>query len=162
MEGYVLKYTVQYISAIILFIFSTFVAWYEGSAIRDNPWEWQYSAVFSKLFNGEVTSRADLSQLDHFIYAAKFNPIFPVIMILSLSYLIILTTYLFFQRDTKKLVLIQLFLSAVYFSLGLNVSSSPTIGGTYFTIVFFIIAIMHLAMPALFYLKTKIYNSTNV
>jgi Domain of unknown function (DUF4306) len=38
-------------------------------------WEWQYSAFFSKMFNGEVTEHADISQLDHFIYAANISHI---------------------------------------------------------------------------------------
>jgi len=64
----------------ILLLFSTVAAWYEGSAILDNPWEWKYSTPFSQMLYGEVQSDSDISQLDYFVYAAKFQPAFPVIM----------------------------------------------------------------------------------
>lgn len=39
---------------------------------------------FLKKFNGKITESADISQFDHFIYAAKFKPIFPMLMIIIL------------------------------------------------------------------------------
>lgn len=153
-----MKYIVQYISALILLIFSTFIAWYEGSAIRDNPWEWKYSALFSKILNGDVTSQADISQFDHFIYAAKFNPIFPAIVILCLSYILILSGYLLLKSDTKRRIIFNMTLSVVYFFFGVRLANSPTIGGKYFTFIFLIIASINLVMSILFFLKMKKRN----
>ncbi|MEN1970062.1 YjdJ family protein [Lentibacillus sp. N15] len=75
-----MKYTIQYLVSLVLLVFSTLVTWYEGSAIREDPWNWKYTAFFSKMFNGEVANSSDISQLDHFIYAAKYSPIYPTLM----------------------------------------------------------------------------------
>nr|WP_308447216.1 YjdJ family protein [Alkalihalobacterium chitinilyticum] len=76
--------------AITSLLFSTFASWYEGSAILDNPWEWEYSTPFSQLLYGEIQNANQISQLDHFVYAAKFQPTFPLIMVISGLYLILL------------------------------------------------------------------------
>ncbi|WP_245639433.1 YjdJ family protein [Viridibacillus arvi] len=78
-----LRFFIQFVTVFLLFIFSTFFAWYEGSTNLDNPWEWGYSTPFSQLLNGEVHSASDVSQLDYFIYAAKFQPTFTVFMVIS-------------------------------------------------------------------------------
>jgi hypothetical protein len=78
-------------------------------------WEWQYSAFFSKMFNGEVTEHADISQLDHFIYAAKFKPIFPILMMFSFTYIFILSGYLLLKYNTKKLMVFHFCLGKCFF-----------------------------------------------
>lgn len=55
------KFLIQFVAVFLLFIFSIFFAWYEGSTILDNPREWKYSTPFSKLLNGEVHSASDVS-----------------------------------------------------------------------------------------------------
>ncbi len=37
-----IRFVIQFSVSIALLLFSTAVAWYEGSAILDNPWEWRY------------------------------------------------------------------------------------------------------------------------
>lgn len=80
-------------SAIMILIFSTFVAWYEGSNIVDDPFEWKYTAKFTNYFKGEVVDYHEISQLDYFIYAAKFYPLFPSIMVASSCFIMILLMY---------------------------------------------------------------------
>ncbi|MCM3443847.1 YjdJ family protein [Metabacillus halosaccharovorans] len=149
-----MKYWIQYVIASIVMLFSTLAAWYEGSAIRDNPWEWKYTAYFSKLLNGEITSSADLSQLDHFIYAAKFSPIYPSFIVLNLFYILILSGNLFIKSEKKRMKYF-IFLCIVTFLIGAVVSDSPTIGGRYFAIIFTTLGIIHLALAFSFYLKMK-------
>ncbi|WP_226530245.1 YjdJ family protein [Metabacillus niabensis] len=149
-----MKYLIQYLIAFMVMVFSMFAAWYEGSAIRENPWEWKYSAYFSKLLNGEITSRADLSQLDHFIYAAKFSPIYPSFIILSLFYILTLSGYLLLKSDRKRMTY-YLFLCIITFLIGAIVTDSPTIGGRYFAKIFTSLGIIHLALAFLIYLKMK-------
>lgn len=149
-----MKYWIQYVIASIVMLFSTLAAWYEGSAIRDNPWEWKYTAYFSKLLNGEITSSADLSQLDHFIYAAKFSPIYPSFIVLSLFYILILSGNLFIKSE-KKRIKYFIFLCIVTFLIGAVVSDSPTIGGRYFAIIFTTLGIIHLVLAFSIYLKMK-------
>ncbi|MFC2947009.1 YjdJ family protein [Virgibacillus sediminis] len=150
-----MKYIIQYLVAFIILIISTFAAWYEGSAIRFNSYEWRYSATFSKIFNGEVTSRADISQLDHFIYAAKFSPAFPILMVISLSYILMAGSYLWLRRNTKSLIVSHLVWSVLYLLLGVLTSNSPTVGGTYFTIVLVTIGILNFALSLRSFLKVR-------
>jgi hypothetical protein len=63
--------------ASILLIFSTGFAWYEGSKILDDPWEWKYTAIFFQKVNGQVKQASDILSTDHIVYAAKFLPTFP-------------------------------------------------------------------------------------
>lgn len=150
-----MKYIIQYLLASILLFFSTLAAWYEGSAIRENPWEWKYTALFSKKFNGWIVNSSDISQLDHFIYAAKFHPTYPILIILSLSYILILSGYLLFKNDIKKMVIFLFSFSIIHILLGIAVSDSPTIGGKYFTVIFLTIGIVS---SVLSFLKVKWRN----
>ena len=105
------------------------VAWYEGSAILDNPWEWRYSTPFSQLLYGEVSELSDISQLDYFVYAAKFQPVFPIIIVLSSLYLLILIGYYIFQEEKKGFAYYLSFLGGGLFILSYFTSNSPTVGG---------------------------------
>ncbi|WP_240375611.1 YjdJ family protein [Bacillus piscicola] len=113
----------------ILLLFSTLAAWYEGSAILDNPWEWKYSTPFSQLFHGEVQNSSHVSQLDHFVYAAKFGPTFPIIVVISTIYLIVLLGYYFLKRQLKGFAYYLFFWSGVLMLLSSLISKSPTPGG---------------------------------
>jgi Domain of unknown function (DUF4306) len=85
-----MSYVIQFVLAVIVFLFSTFSAWYEGSELRDTWWEWKYSAMFSNWKHGTVTNVSEISGFDHFIYAAKFKPLFPILMTISLLYILVL------------------------------------------------------------------------
>jgi len=73
-----LKLIIQFGVASILLLFSTGAAWYEGSAILEQPWEWQHSAIFSGIVNGQVGNASDILTIDflslplnfyqHFLY----------------------------------------------------------------------------------------------
>ncbi|WP_053361471.1 YjdJ family protein [Bacillus sp. FJAT-27251] len=110
-------------------LFSTAVAWYEGSAILDNPWEWRYSTPFTHLFYGAVSNPSDISHLDYFVYASKFQPLFPVIMVLSSLYLLALIGYFIFKQEKKGFAYYLSFLGVGLFLLSYFTSNSPTVGG---------------------------------
>ncbi|MFJ5771667.1 DUF4306 domain-containing protein [Psychrobacillus sp. NPDC093180] len=82
------KYVLQLIVGIFTLLLSTLIARYEGSAISYDSLEWGYSTPFTKLFNIEITRGSDISQLDYFVYAAKFQPLFPTIMMVSVLYIL--------------------------------------------------------------------------
>lgn len=42
-----IKIIIQFGVSSILLLFSTAVAWYEGSAILDNPWEWSFDTIYT-------------------------------------------------------------------------------------------------------------------
>ena len=119
----------QFGIAFILLLSSTFAAFYEGSAIVDNPWEWKYSTPFSQFLNGEVNSNSSISQLDYLIYAVKFQPTFPVIMVISSLYLLVLMGYHFLKQQHKRFAYYLSFLGAVLFLLSYLIFNSPTFGG---------------------------------
>ena len=87
------KYFLQLVVGIFILGVSTFIAWYEGSAIVEDTFEWEYSTPFTKMLNKDITNGHDISQLDYFVYAVKFQPVFPIIMMMSVLYLLSVTGY---------------------------------------------------------------------
>ena len=79
----------------IVFVVSTLINWYQGSQLVDYPEEWKYTAKFTKrLYNREkIYNYHDISQLDFFVYTAKFYPVYSAIMIISFLYFILVTIY---------------------------------------------------------------------
>ncbi|MFA9556402.1 DUF4306 domain-containing protein [Evansella sp. AB-rgal1] len=150
-----MKYIIQYILVSILLLLSTFAAWYEGSAIRYYPEEWKNTALFSRVLNGEIINSSEISQLDHFIYAAKFTPLYPTLIILCLSYIIILSGYMLFKNNMKKITIFYLSIGALYIFLGITVSNSSTIGGRYMTMTFVTVGIINLSLVFLSFLSMK-------
>ncbi len=150
-----MKYAVQYLIASMLLAFSTFIAWYEGSAIRDVPWEWKHTALFSKVFNGQITNNSDISQLDYFIYAAKFHPVYPILILFSLSYIATLSGYLLLKNNIKRLTVFLSTISIIHILLGLTIYSSPTVGGKYFTFAFLFNGLINLSLAILSFLRTR-------
>lgn len=150
-----MKYAVQYLIALMLLAFSTFIAWYEGSAIRDVPWEWKHTAFFSNVLNGQITNNSDISQLDYFIYAAKFHPVYPILILFSLSYIVTLSGYLLFKNYIKRLTVFLSAISIIYVLLGLTIYSSPTVGAKYFTFVFLFNGLVNLSLATLFFLRMR-------
>ncbi|GEM_PF-657762 len=150
-----MKYAIQYLIALILLVFSTVTAWYEGSMIREVPWEWKYTAIFTKMFNGKITSNTEISQLDYFIYAAKFSPLYPIVMLLSLSYLLTLSGYLLLKNNTKRLTVFLSAVSVIYVLFGITLSSSPTVGGKYFTYNFIFMGFTNLAFATVYFFRMR-------
>jgi len=89
----------QLIIGIFILAVSTFIAWYEGSAIIDNSLEWKYSTPFTELFNIDITNGRDISQLDYFVYSAKFQPLFPTIMMVCVLYILSVIGYYLIKRN---------------------------------------------------------------
>ena len=108
-------------------VFATLVSWYEGSALLDQPWEWRYSTPISGMIHGVVEGQADIVGLDFFVYAAKFSPFFPGMMIISTSYLIVLIGFRTFKRSGIRIFFTLT--GVVEIALGLIISTSPTAGG---------------------------------
>jgi Domain of unknown function (DUF4306) len=135
-------FIIQFGLATILLFFSTAVAWYEGSAILDNPWEWKYSTPFSQMLYGEVHSDSDISQLDYFVYAAKFQPTFPVIMVISSLYLLVLIGYYFLNQHYKRFAYFLSILAGVLFLLSYFFINSPTTGGQIFFYIWLVSGVL--------------------
>ncbi|WP_369902213.1 YjdJ family protein [Bacillus manliponensis] len=92
------RYITQYGICLMFFIISTIMSWYEGSNLRENSFEWKYTAKFTNYFKGPVTEPSDIMQIDFFIYAAKFHPIPVWMMIASAAYIFLLSLYLVVKK----------------------------------------------------------------
>lgn len=114
--------------ASILLIISAGAAWYEGSEILDDPWEWKYTAIFSQKVNGQVEYASDILPIDHFVYAAKFVPTFPLLMLLSGTYLIVLLGYILLKRSHKMFSYFLSCFGILFMVISSLLSKSPTIG----------------------------------
>ena len=148
---YLFVFLLQVGLAFILLSFSTLISWYEGSAILDNPSEWPYSTPFSQIFYGVVESEKHLSMLDYFVYAAKFQPVFPVLMAISGLYLFVLIGYHFFKKQLKWFAYYLLTLASGLLLLSYFISSSPTAGGQILFYNWFISGIICVIIAAMLY-----------
>ncbi|KSU58346.1 hypothetical protein AS034_19915 [[Bacillus] enclensis] len=79
---------------VAVLLFSLFATLFEGSEIVERPFEWEYSTPFS----GDVKEGSDISKLDYFVYAIKFKPTFPIVLAISIVYVLVVAGYLFISR----------------------------------------------------------------
>ncbi|MCZ8538647.1 YjdJ family protein [Paenisporosarcina quisquiliarum] len=126
------KYVLQLIVGIFTLVVSTFIAWYEGSAITYKSLEWGYSTPFTKILNIEITNGRDISQLDYFVYAAKFQPLFPAIMMVSVFYILSIVGYYLVKYKPKWAIGFLGLIGCIMILLSGFIFNSPTIGGRVF------------------------------
>lgn len=150
------KIIIQSTIALMAFIISALASWYEGSAILEVPWEWKHTAIFSEMVNGPVKQASDILPIDYFVYAAKFLPTFPLIMLLSVMYLLILIGYIL-KRNDKIFSYFLTSIGALFLVLSGFVSNSPTIGLKILFISFLLIGMISIAIALIriFNNKTK-------
>ncbi|MFJ7828515.1 DUF4306 domain-containing protein [Psychrobacillus sp. NPDC096623] len=122
------------------------VAWYEGSQIVNNTLEWKYTTYFSEMVNGSVKQASDILTIDYFVYAAKFFPLFPLLMLLSGTYLLILIGYSLLKHNYKKFSYFLTGLGVLSLVLSGLVSNSPTYGLKIFFNSFLLIGIISIAI----------------
>ncbi|MCK1994788.1 DUF4306 domain-containing protein [Peribacillus muralis] len=146
-------YFSQMIITALFFMLFSFCTWYEGSEILDTPGEWKYSTYFSAASGDQLTDADDISNLDYFVYAAKFKPLFPVLMIFTASYMIMLTGYIFFKTRMKNLAVFMSGSGVLFLVSSGLLSNSPTIGGTVFQAFFLISGMISIIAAALCYFR---------
>ncbi|MEE6450869.1 YjdJ family protein [Gottfriedia acidiceleris] len=148
-----IRLSIQFILALILLIFSTFASWYEGSEILDKPWEWKYSTPFTKLFYEGNYNVSNISHLDYFVYAVKFKPTYPIIMLVSILYLLIIIGYFYLKPRIKWLAYYQFILGGGFIILSYLVFQSPTLGGQTLYKIFILSAIFCIGASIITYLQ---------
>ena len=149
------KTIIQFGLASMLLLLSTGATWYEGSTILEKPWEWKHTALFSQMANGQVENLNDILPIDHFVYAAKFAPTFPFLMLLSATYLIILVGYILFKRKDRTFSYFLSGVGVVFLILSSFVSKSPTTGLKIFFVSFLLIGIVAVAIALLRFFNRK-------
>ncbi|MBB6447444.1 YjdJ family protein [Bacillus benzoevorans] len=111
------RFIFQFGAVSVVFLFSAIAAWYEGSALLDHPSEWKNTTPFTQLFYGPVQSDVDILQWDFFIYAAKYQTTYPMIMLISGLYLLLFCGYYIFKRVKKWYAYYLFWLSGSLFLL---------------------------------------------
>ena len=148
------------ILALLIFGFSTFVSFYEGSEILDTRSEWEHSTLFS----GTVKEAEDIVVIDYLVYASKFS-LYPLIMLVSAAWIIYqLASWLFRHNNIVQLIF---HFVVVSFSVGivLLIHDSPTRGLEmitlffYFLIVYSIIMFIQLLRRKFSYHKKNSYST---
>jgi Domain of unknown function (DUF4306) len=149
------KLIFQFGLALMILLFSTLVTWYEGSEILDRPSEWKYSTPFTHLFYGGVNDSNDISRLDYYVYAAKFKPINPIIMLISSVYLLTLFAYLLLKQNRKWFSWFTISLGMLLLLFSISLYSSPTIGGRMIFYVSLSIGILYIGITAIFSAQSR-------
>lgn len=124
------------IGAFITFVFATLVSWYEGGQLRDNPWEWEHTAFFSNWVNDGFTNADNLLVIDHFVYAAKFEPLFPLLMAASFLVMVFQLACWLFRGHRAAWNIFLLFMAVTSFLMCAILFDSPTTGFKLFSIFF--------------------------
>ncbi|MFJ8260671.1 DUF4306 domain-containing protein [Rummeliibacillus sp. NPDC094406] len=127
--------------AFLMFFGSSLIAFYEGSGIVDNPWEWAYSTPFSHFIGGGVQQASDISIFDYFVYAAKFHPAYPLMMMLSIIYLFILLGVILSKRKKSITPLYFGLFSFIMLALAFVLLNASTLGGKVFSYLFLAVGI---------------------
>ena len=148
------KYILQLIIGILSLTISTLIAWYEGSAIIEEPFEWKYSTPFTGLFNIEITNGYDISQLDYFVYAAKFHPFFPAIMMVSVLYILSVIGHYLIKQYTKWAIGFWGLTGCICIVLSVLIFNSPTNGGRIFFWLTSISGILCMAVTVIVWLRS--------
>lgn len=148
-----IRNVVFFVTSVFVLLFSSFATWYEGSEIRNNPWEWDYSAIFSKLIYEEVNTEANLLAIDHFVYAAKYKPFFPILMAISILSLVTFIVSSCCKRSTTKMIMYYAGLGMVLLIFSFLISSSPTIGLTIFSWLFLTLGAGSIGMAMILWVR---------
>ncbi|QTD40326.1 DUF4306 domain-containing protein [Sporosarcina sp. Te-1] len=136
---------VAIISSIIL-LFSSFVSWYEGSALLTTSWEWEDTAIFTKMVKGTIDSPTAILPIDHFVFAAKFSPFFPLLMLVS-GFLLLWQAVSWLGKDNR--LLMSIFYGFTLFSsifVIFLVKDSPTNGLQMLSCFFLVLAALSLGL----------------
>ena len=110
------------------------------------------STPISHILHGGVQNSDQIS-IDYFVYAAKFQPAFPIVMVLSSVYINFLIGYHFFKYRPK--------LFAYYLSFWENhlpdsypIIYSPTVGGQILFYIWSLFAFLSLGTAAIMYFRS--------
>lgn len=149
------KKVILLIGAFLLFLFTSLISWYEGGQLRDHSIEWKYTAIFSSWINGEVTSSSDILVIDHFVYAAKYEPLYPLLMAISFFYLIFQLAFLIIKKSRMLHHTFLVLATVGSFTMCILLLNSPTTGFKLFTLLFAGIGLFSILKIVTFEMKKK-------
>lgn len=136
MQNETIRKPIVLLGAFIFFAVAAFFSLYEGSQLDDVSWEWPHSAIFTNWLNGSVSSADDILTIDYLVYAAKFEPLFPIVMFVS-GMIVFLQLAFWVFRGKKVGLSVFLLLAALVLLVGSGVlMASPTDGLQLFSGIF--------------------------
>lgn len=159
------KWLSIFLTTLFVLVFSTLAAWYEGGQIHDDPWQWKHTALFSNWLNGRIIAQSEeILVIDHFIYAAKFQPLFPLLMLFSFLILLVLALYPKMKRSKSILSTFLLLTGFGSSLLSFALKDSPVFGFKLFCISFGILSACSflLFVSLLFYWKSRNKNQSEI
>ncbi|CAM5215876.1 hypothetical protein UACE39S_05300 [Ureibacillus acetophenoni] len=133
---------IQLLICVCVFLFATVAAWYEGSAIIEDSLEWTYSTPFTNTFGIEIVSGKEIVLLDYFVYAAKFQPFFPILMLLSFIYIIGLVLFIVGRKNNDTSIKVSFAFGIVYLVASTLFINATTFGGKLFFYILLISSIL--------------------
>lgn len=132
----------QLLICVFVLLFATIAAWYEGSAIIESSLEWKYSTPFTDTLGIEIVSGKEIVILDYFIYAIKFKPFFPTLMLLSILYIIGLVLIFIGKKNTDTSIKVAFAFGIIYLVTSTLFFNATTFGGKLFFYILLISSIL--------------------
>lgn len=136
------KFIVQIIAGCAVFLASASAAFYEGSALADNSWEWSDSTPITSMMGREVQQASDISSFDYFYYAAKYEPAFPLIMMASVLYIVMICGFIMLRLKKRKAVLYFGIIAVFSFGAAGALMEATSSGSRWFVYLFVITAVV--------------------
>ncbi|SOC39830.1 DUF4306 domain-containing protein [Ureibacillus acetophenoni] len=149
------KYLLQIMISGVVLLFSTVAAWYEGSAIVENSLEWDYSTPFTHLLGTEILTGKEIFVFDYFVYAIKFQPFFPMIILICLLYMASLTLILVGKRNINQGMLLAFVIGLLCLGASSMFYDATTLGGSLFFYTLLLSAVLTILISMFFFLKNK-------
>lgn len=142
--------------SLIVFLFSLLAAWYEGSELLIRSEEWGYTAIFTQLLTGgRIEDASEILVIDHFVYALKFRPLFPILLYLSGLYFVSLLVYLL-SKSNKAFCYYLFGAAAINLALSLLFIGSSTDGIRIFLNVMWLVTLTGFLLAAYLLRKTGV------
>lgn len=149
------KYFLQLMIGGMVLLFSTVAAWYEGSAIIEHSLEWDYSTPFTHLLDIEILTGKEIVVFDYFVYAIKFQPFFPMVILISLLYMIGLTLFLVGKKNINQGMIIAFVIGLLCLGASSMFYNATTFGGSLFFYTLLISAILTILISMFLFLQNK-------
>ncbi|MBB4826647.1 hypothetical protein HNO89_003928 [Sporosarcina luteola] len=129
-----------------ILLFSSFVSWYEGSTLLNTSWEWEHTAIFTKMLKGTIDSPDAILPIDHFVFAAKFSPFFPLLMLISGFLLLRQAVHWLGKGKWLPMIIFYGFTLFSSIVIVILVKDSPTDGLQVFSYFFLVLAALFLGL----------------
>ncbi|HWL24115.1 MAG TPA: DUF4306 domain-containing protein [Ureibacillus sp.] len=149
------KYIIHLLISLFVFVFATLSAWYEGSAIIENQLEWSYSTPFTHFLGIDIITGKEIVVLDYFVYATKFQPLFPLLMYLSIIYILALILVKVGKANIHLSMKLAFGLGILLLLFSTLCFNATSYGGVLFYNILLISAMLTILLSMFFFIQSK-------